>query len=151
MVRKLAKMNYSPMGERKIYQYDAESVGTLMYEAYRGTVDYDGETLAQSVDEITSTLNGKYGRVISEASYAVFEGSEAASAVIFVFFEKSNMPLLAFTMTNPKFQGRGYTTALVKRGMNALVDLGYTECCLYVTDGNQPAQSIYEKLGFSYQ
>jgi GNAT superfamily N-acetyltransferase len=133
---------------RMISKEDGILLGQLMYDSYKGTIDYEGETLEQSIEEMKGTLGGKYGEVNFPASFIVLEGKLAISAVIFVDFKKENMPLLAFTMTHPEFQGRKMSQALIKMGMNVLQEQGNKECCLVVTEGNQPAQSIYDKLGF---
>ena len=127
---------------------DAQALGLLMFESYQGTIDYDGETLEQSIQEMQETLNGKYGKLLNENSYVIYENGLAVSAVIFVFFSKENMPLLAFNMTHPTFKGRGLSQKLIAKGLNSLIDSGYQNACLVVTEGNQPAQMIYEKLGF---
>lgn len=129
----------------------AELLGTLMVEAYRGSIDYEGETVDQSIQEISETLDGKYGKLIPEASFVVVRENQAISAILFVDFEKEKMPLLAFTMTHPDFKGKGLSKKLIGLALGQLERMNYKECCLVVTEGNQPAQGIYEKLGFQYK
>lgn len=129
----------------------AEILGTLMCEAYRDSIDYEGETVEQSIQEVRETLGGKYGKLIPEASFVVIRDSIALSAILFVDFEKEKMPLLAFTMTHPEFKGKGLSKKLIGLSLNNLEKIHHKECCLVVTEGNQPAQSLYEKLGFHYQ
>ena len=133
---------------RNVAQADFQSLGNLMLEAYRGTVDYDGESLEDSIKEIKGTLEGKYGALIASASYVIEENCICASAVIFTIDEKEKMPLLTFAMTHPAFKNRGMSKYLIRKSLNSLLDLGYRECFLVVTDGNHPAQSMYEKMGF---
>ncbi|MGE3609322.1 MAG: GNAT family N-acetyltransferase [Bacteriovoracaceae bacterium] len=130
---------------------DGRNLGHLMYEAYQGTVDYEGETLDESIQEIEGTLVGKYGDLIEQASLMAVDSGKIVSAVIFVSYKKEGMPLLAFTMTHPDYRGRGLSQKLIKLAANNLANIGHAKCCLVVTDGNQPAQSIYEKLGFTYK
>ncbi len=129
---------------------DKEKLGELMYEAYQGTIDYGGETLDEAIQEISGTLDGKYGELISIPSLKIEQNGIAIAATIFVFFEKEQMPLLSFTMTHPQYKGKGLAQKLLKQGLRDLKNLGYKNCCLVVTEGNQPAQMIYEKLGFTY-
>lgn len=152
MVRKTAGLPVEEVsGVRLIRHSDTVLLGVLMFEAYQGTVDYAGETLDQSIGEIEETLNGKYGPVIWEASFIVMSGQKAISAIVFVHFEKEKMPLLAFTMTHPEFKGQGYSKKLIGRSLGQLTKMKIDECCLVVTEGNQPAQGIYERLGFQYK
>lgn len=128
---------------------DGELLGHLMYHSYLGTIDYDGETLDQAIQEMSETLTGKYGKVNFPASLAVIDGGTAVAAVIFVDHAKLGMPLLAFTMTHPKFQGRGLAQGLITSCLRNLQEQAFAECCLVVTKGNRPAEDIYKKLGFS--
>ncbi len=130
-------------------QADGPLLGQLMYSSYQGTIDYEGETLEQSIQEMTDTLKGKYGEVNFPASLVVTDGDIAVAAVIFVYFVKQDMPLLTFTMTHPKYQGRGLAQGLIKSCLRSLYDQSFKQCCLVVTEGNRPAQDIYHKLGFT--
>lgn len=136
---------------RVITKEDAKILGELMYLAYQGAVDYDGETLEQSTAEVEETLKGKYGPIIWEASFVVMDGDRAASAIVFVDFPKEKMPLLAFTMTRPESKGQGLSRKLITLSLRELEKMGIGECCLVVTEGNQPAQGLYERLGFQYK
>jgi GNAT superfamily N-acetyltransferase len=133
---------------RNITHSDYQSLGKLMLEAYKGTIDYDGESLEDSIGEIKGTLEGKYGHLSGPASYVIEENGVSAAAVIFTINEKENLPLLTFAMTHPKFKNRGMSKFLIQKSLNSLIELGYKKCFLVVTEGNQPAQSMYEKMGF---
>jgi hypothetical protein len=91
------------------------------------------------------------GSFIPEASFVVISEKRAISAIVFVHFEKENMPLLAFTMTHTDFKGKGLSKKLIGLSLNQLEIMNFQECCLVVTEGNQPVQGIYEKLGFVYR
>ncbi len=68
------------------------------------------------------------------------------SAIILTLWKEK--PLLAYSMTHPDFKSRGMATYLLKSAINALLTFGYKELFLVVTDGNAPAQHVYEKVGF---
>jgi GNAT superfamily N-acetyltransferase len=133
---------------RNITHSDYQSLGNLMLEAYRGTVDYDGESLEDSIGEMKGTLEGQYGSFIEPASYLIKVNGMSCAAAIFTTNEKEKLPLLTFAMTHPAFKNKGMSKYLIRKGLNALLDLGYRDCFLVVTEGNQPAQSMYEKMGF---
>lgn len=133
---------------RKITTDDIFDLGAVMYEAYLGTIDYSGETLEEARSEIADTLRGKYGRLIENACLVNEEHGFITSAVIFNWFEKENMPLLTFSMTRASHKGKGLAKKLLKAGLAVLWKEGYKECCLVVTEGNEPAVSIYKSLGF---
>lgn len=135
-------------GMRKILLSDSKALGEVMYEAYKGTIDYAGETIEEASKEVEETLNGKYGKIIEDACLLIEEDDQVASALIFNWFEEKQLPLLTFSMTRAASKGKGHATNLLKAGLTVLNKAGYTECCLFVTEGNEPAISIYKALGF---
>ena len=134
-----------------ISETDAEVLGEIMLEAYKGTIDSEGETLEDAIGEVKGTLSGKYGKFLWDASMIAEVDSIPAAAILFTWSEKDNMPLLAFSMTHSKFKGRGLASALIRAGLKRLGEKDYKECCLVVTNGNEPAMSIYKKIGFQIQ
>jgi ribosomal protein S18 acetylase RimI-like enzyme len=57
-------------------------------------------------------------------------------------------PLVANVMTAPQAQNQGMATVLLRQAMNALLAHGYADLYLFVTEGNGPAQHVYQALGF---
>lgn len=131
---------------RTIARGDAEALGALMYAAYHGTIDDEGETPEESVAEMRRTLAGQYGPLLQNCSFVIEEDGRALAATLVT--EWRDAPLLAFAMTRPEAQGRGMATFLIRRSINALLTEGHTELLLAVTEGNAPAQHLYAKLGF---
>lgn len=125
---------------------DVDALAKLMDESYRCTIDHEGETLEQCADEMRGTLSGKYGPYISEASFVAIVDSEAASACLVTRWKEK--PLIAFTMTSPKFQRQGLSRALIEQSVSSLATLGEPVLYLVVTDGNVAAKNLYRKLGF---
>ena len=133
---------------RNISAKDMRSLGILMLESYRGTIDYDGETEEDGTSEIRETIDGKYGPLLEECSFLIQENEQAASACIITWSEKENLPLLAFSMTHPDFKNQGMATFLLKKSINTLLAQGYNELYLVVTKGNIEAEHLYAKMGF---
>ncbi len=73
---------------------------------------------------------------------------KAISVSIITWFDKVKNPLLAFLMTHPEYKNHGFGTYLLKKSINALLDDGYYELYLVVTDGNKPAEHLFKKMGF---
>lgn len=131
---------------RTIAPADAEALGALMYAAYHGTIDDEGETPEESAAEMRRTLEGQYGALLQSCSFVIEHDRRMLAATIVT--EWRDAPLLAFAMTRPEAQGRGMAAFLIRRSINALLADGHTELLLAVTEGNTPAQHLYEKLGF---
>jgi predicted GNAT family acetyltransferase len=132
---------------RTMSHTDIDSVGTLMLESFRNTIDYEGETLKEAIAEVKATFNGKYGPFLKECSYLIEEKGEPISACIVVYSEEMSLPLIAYTMTHPDYAHKGMATFLLKKSMNALLAHNYKGVHLVVTEGN-PARQVYEKIGF---
>lgn len=120
----------------------------LMVAAYRGTIDWeDGDDAAVAHQELENTLSGHYGKFQSAASLVVRNSSDTPISVIVSSLE-GETPLILFLYTDPAYKGRGLASTLIQRSAVQLQKLGYERLALYVTEGN-PAQELYEKLGFS--
>jgi len=133
---------------RNISSYDIHLLGSLMLDAYRDTIDYNGESLEDAISEVQATLDGKYGPFIEKCSFIIEREGKAISASIITWFDKVKKPLLAFLMTHPDFKNHGFGTYLLKKSINALLDDGYYELHLVVTEGNPPAEQLFKKMGF---
>jgi hypothetical protein len=65
---------------RQAVPADAEILGALMDVAYQGTVDHEGESPAQCVEEMRGTLTGKYGPLLDFASFLLERAISALHA-----------------------------------------------------------------------
>ena len=131
---------------RPISPADAQALGHLMIEAYRGTIDYEGETVEQAIEEVQGMLSNKYGAFMPASSFLIeAEGRPIAACLISLW---QAAPLVTDLMTHPDYQGQGLGTFLLRQSINALHAQGYEELYLFVTAGNDGAQHLYEKLGF---
>ncbi len=133
---------------RIVYEDDHEALARLMLEAYRGTTDTDGsETLADARSEITSLFTGDYGRFMPDDSQLLEVDSTLRVASLVTYFEGS--PFLAFTMTHPDYKQQGLAKYFVTQSCSSLKKQGHSSLTLVVTEGNTPAQRLYEQLGFT--
>ena len=152
--RKWMKINTSLMNledkwqSRIISVEDAAILAELMDMAYQGTIDHEGETLDQCLEEMRGTLGGKYGAFLNFASFCAISDNAAISASIVTFYK--GIPLLAYSMTSPDFQGKGIGRYLIERSIDALAKHGYPDFYLVVTSGNRPAENLYARVGFKY-
>ena len=139
-------MNPKSTGLRRTGLDDVDALAELMDESYRGTIDFEGETLLQCADEIRGTLQDKYGSFIQHASFVATVNDKIVSACLLTHWKAK--PLIAFTMTSPQFQRQGLSRALIENSIHVLSDMGEDHLYLVVTDGNAHAKKLYEKIGF---
>ena len=139
------------LGARHVGASDVEGLAKLMLAAYRGTIDDEGETLDSARAEIQRTFAAEYGRFLPDCSWLVEHGDTIRAACLATYFDMWQAPIVAFVMTDPAAKGQGLATNLIKHSMNSLLVQGYTRLCLAVTEGNTPAQHIYNLLGFEVE
>ncbi len=133
---------------RSLSKNDIELLGKLMLDAYRGTVDVEGDETLDAITEIRDTFTGAYGPVLKSCSFVIEKNGQALSAIIITNWDGTPQPLLTFTMTHPTAKNQGMSSFLIKKSVNALLEQGYTDLYLFVTANNLPARHVYEKLGF---
>ncbi len=134
---------------RSVRPEDAEALAVLLFAAYHGTIDDEGDSFAEALAEIEKMLRGDYGRFLPACSFVLEDGEFLASACLVTFFEPHDAPLVVFLMTRPEAKRRGLARQLLQRSMNALLDAEYSRLTLVVTDGNDPAQRLYSAMGFA--
>ena len=133
---------------RAVREQDAHDLAILLYAAFRGTIDDEGEPFASAVREIEKALAGDYGRLLLDSSFVIEQGEFLLSACLISWYEPFVSPFVVFTMTRPEHKGQGLARFLLKRSINALVSRGNSQLALIVTDGNDPARNLYTSLGF---
>jgi GNAT superfamily N-acetyltransferase len=133
---------------RAVVPSDKEALAVLLYAAYRGTIDDEGDSFADALVEIERTFHGDYGRLLPETSFVVEDGEFLSSACLVSFFEPHAAPLVVFLITRPEAKRRGLARQLLEQSINALLDAGTSRLTLFITDGNEPAKRLYEALGF---
>ena len=138
-----------PLGVRLLEPADAPALARLMFDAYKGTVDDEGEPLEGAVAEVRKTFEGGYGPMVWGASFAIPSAEDPGvldSASVVTLWRDE--PLLAFSMTRPEAKRRGLAAALIRASAQSLARLGHGRLVLVVTVGNSAAERLYEKLGF---
>ena len=136
----------SPLPIRQPMPEDRQALARLMLDAYRDTIDDEGESLTDAENEIAKTFAGEYGQLLPGYSFLALDGDEPVSASIVTSYDGA--PFLAFTMTSPRWKGKGLARHLIRECMLAIRNGGETTLALVVTAGNAPAEHLYESMGF---
>jgi GNAT superfamily N-acetyltransferase len=138
-----------PPRARALGSADAAALARLMFDAYKGTIDDEGEPFEGAVAEVNKTFEGGYGPMVWGASFVTPSVEDPAvldSASVVTLWREE--PLLAFSMTRPEAKRRGHAEALIRASARSLAGLGHGRVVLVVTAGNVAAERLYEKLGF---
>lgn len=125
---------------------DAEALAVLMHDAYRDTVDAEGESLDDSRAVVRQLFDGEFGPLLWSVSEVIERAGRVVAATLITVWQGG--PFVAFTLTAPHHQGRGLARAGLLRAMNRLAASDEKVLRLVVTQGNEPAERLYERLGF---
>jgi RimJ/RimL family protein N-acetyltransferase len=125
---------------------DAAELAALMLDAYRGSVDDDGETLADALNEVESYFTGKSGAPLLEHSHVCLIDGEIQSAVLISLWQ--NTPLVAYLMTRAAWKGKGLVQRLLVRSLHSLGDAAFGSAEAFVTEGNIPSERLLASVGF---
>lgn len=125
---------------------DVTALGPLLLSAYRGTVHDEGETEEDAVAEVDRTLAGEYGSFLARCSFIANEGPLMVGASLVTL--PGERPLLAHLLVRAGWKRKGIGTSLLDATGNELLSAGHPALDLYVTEGNEPAVSLYRKAGF---
>ena len=128
---------------------DREQLGSLLFDAYLGTIDQEEDTLEQAHAEIRKTIDGEYGTFLPGSSMVVERLGLLQSAALLTRFH--NRPFLAFSITRPDSKNLGLARACINSAMAELLATGEHELHLVVTLANAPAFHLYKSLGFEVE
>lgn len=135
-------------GLRILDKSDAKALGDLLFYAYRGTVDDQGETIDDALIEAKNTLDGFYGLVIWPASFVIERNGELLAGLVVTAWPRENDYLLAFSVTRPEYREQGFATELIRLSQKELFRMEGRKLALFVNERNYKAISIYRKCGF---
>lgn len=141
-----ASPNPTPQGATIAAATDAdrEALSQLLLDAYRDTIDYEGETIVEARSEIAELFDE--GEPLLDASFLLHIDGALASAILAVPFEGA--ALIAFVMTRPEFTKRGCAAVLVERCVQALAEAHITQVHAFITEGNLPSEIVFSRAGF---
>jgi ribosomal protein S18 acetylase RimI-like enzyme len=129
------------------------ALAALMLDAYRGTVDDAGESLADATAEVQKLLAGDFGPLDHDATCILCDtqtNSPVAAAII--TRDRSPIatgePFLAFSLTHPSRQRQGLARWTLRSAIASLTSRGERSLHLVVTRANTPAVNLYTSLGF---
>lgn len=122
---------------------DRDELASLLMDAYEATIDYEGETLEQAVEEVAGYLQGE---ALLEISRVAEAGAMIQSAVLMSGF--GGDPIVGYVMTRAAWKGRGLASALLDLAVAAATEAGHSSVRAFITDGNLPSETVFTRSGF---
>lgn len=126
---------------------DTNQLADLMFDAYRGTIDDEGETEEDAVAAVESLFAGEFGTFDRAASVVFCEDGTPLAATLVTRFD--GHPLIAFSMTRPRAARRGFARRGLRHAIGQLARSGDLDVRLVVTEGNRAAEALYDSEGFT--
>lgn len=134
---------------RTVQKEDVPALAELMIAAYRGTIDYDGETYEDALGEVKAFMAGERGGAPwLDLSYVVTVDSQVVGACLVGEWQARNLPLIAYVMTSAEWKNHGLSHSLLIQTLQSLKQKGTTEVRAVITEGNTPSENLFLKNGF---
>lgn len=138
-----------PLALRALCPTDVEAVAVLMLDAYRGTIDDSGETLADAHDEVQAYLVGQRGGpALLQESCLGFVNNQLVAACLVTQGETGQHPLIAYVMTHADWKNQGIGRAILTATVQTLARSHYPTVWAVITQGNTPSERLFASLGF---
>ena len=119
-----------------------DQLAALMLDAYRDTIDDEGESL----DDAFSAIDYYLASILRSHSYVMVDGSDLAAFAFVVVVNDVHYIDPVVVASGRKSLGLG--GALVRRCLRSLVDAGVCEVGATITDGNVASERLFIGLGF---
>ncbi|MEA2000540.1 MAG: GNAT family N-acetyltransferase [Actinomycetota bacterium] len=132
-----------PLRLRQPTANDRLELATLMMDSYVGTIDYEGETYEQAVVEVDEYLAAEALLDVSQITLneGVIQSAVLMSRVV-------GTPLVGYVMTRADLKNRGIASALLDIAIEAVWATDDEEVRAFITEGNLPSETIFERAGF---
>ena len=119
-----------------------DQLAALMLDAYRNTIDDEGESL----DDAFSAIDYYLASILRSHSYVMVDGSDLAAFAFVVVVNNVHYIDPVVVASGRKRLGLG--DALVRRCLGSLADAGVCEVGATITDGNVASERLFIGLGF---
>jgi GNAT superfamily N-acetyltransferase len=118
------------------------ALARLLLDAYRGTIDDDGE----GEPEAQAAIEQYLARLVPDCSIVIEEdGTPVAMSFVVVVGDRHYIDPV---VTAPARKGQGLGTAAVSHSLRELQHRGVDEVGAVITDGNLASERLFARLGF---
>jgi len=128
---------------------DLEELARLMLDAYKGTIDEDGKTYEDTLNEVRAYFAGERGGLAREDCSKVYElRRKLVSACLVAEWTERQIPIIVYVMTLAEMKRQGLARSLLFTTLRSLRDLEYSEVQAVITDGDTPSEQLFAQFGF---
>ena len=141
--------NASELQLRAAMPSDMPALAELMIDAYRGTIDYDGETIEDAIGEVNAYLSGQRGGApLLRESQLAFEEGILVSACLVADWHERQQPVIAYVMTRARSKNKGLARRVLVSTLQKLQGEGHAGVGAVITEGNSASEMLFFRLGF---
>lgn len=120
-----------------------DALAALMLDAYRDTIDDEGESLNDARDAI----DHYFASIVRPHSFVVLDGADpVAFSFVLIVSDTHYIDPVAVASAQKR---RGVGSAVVRMCLGSLANAGVTEVGATITDGNVASERLFIGLGFS--
>jgi len=127
---------------------DAPALGVLLLDAYRGTVDDEGEDLKAAVAAAEGYFAGRHGRAMPEASAVAWRGEVAVGGCLVGWGQRRACPFVVMVAVRADSKGLGVGRLLLGECVRRLSRAGEIEVRALLTEGNAASQALFRACRF---
>jgi len=137
------------MSVRAISAADGRDLAELMLDAYRNTIDYEGEGITEAVAEVQGYFSREAKNpAIAHHSVVLVSGETLACACMIKLWRQANVPLVGYVMCRQQHKRRGLATHALHEAIGNLQRAGYAELRAFITEGNAASEALFARAGF---
>jgi len=123
---------------------DRLKLATLMMDAYVGTIDYEGETYEQAIEEVDGAF--EHEALLNESRIA--EHDDVIHSAVLVSLVDGDA-FIGYVMTKADDKNQGLASALLDLSAEAIWAAGYDQIRAFITEGNTPSEKVFLRVGFT--
>jgi RimJ/RimL family protein N-acetyltransferase len=132
----------SSLDARHPIEADRDAVAQLLLDAYRGTIDDEGEDL----DDAYAAIDQYFAHIERPHSFIVLD--EATIAAFSFVVIVNEIHYIDPVVVAPVRQRRGLGRAAVGLCLASLGEAGISDVGATITDGNTASEQLFARLGF---
>jgi hypothetical protein len=134
---------------RGVSPTDTHELAELMLDAYRNTIDYEGEGLAEAVAEIERYFTrASMKPAIAQCSSALDFRDSMSCACLLECWARRNVPFVGFVICRAAHKHKGLGKFALQQSVEKLVRAGYSELRTLITKGNTASEALFTHAGF---
>lgn len=142
LARRVGQATHATATTRPIAESDRDALAQVLLDAYRGTIDDEGEDLDdayEAVDEMVERALRPYSCVI------VIDEQVVGMSFVIVL---DGVHYIDPVVVAPAHKRTGVGAMAVNACLDALAAAGISEVGATITDGNTASETLFRRLGF---